>query len=217
MLGDDNLKTFLLSAAIAVTAMAADAAQVVYDFTTAAGTRIYTGDEPANAVSEAALALGGLSGTITFDDTLLRTESGTSGASGTFTRSVFAGPILTVDGLDTSPLTELDEFRVEKAAFADLYTGIDSDLATGEQTWTIYLFDYSKSLIPNTLPFPDDLDLADFDSAVLSIYSASIDDRVDFQFTSLVRRDAPVVPLPAALPLLLAGLGGMAAVGRRTR
>ena len=205
------MKLLLPAAAAALLAAPLAAETITYDFTA----QFYAGSNSAPDVSivdQAAAFIGsGISGSITFDDTFVSA----AGISATY------GPVT----------VSINEFSVGSAAtiasstlFNDDGAGRDGLFATETPTGStiidriaLFFIDNSGTVFGDT-SFPSILDLADFSRAEIAFISGNdsfADERIDFGLTSLELQQAPAVPLPAGLPLVLTGLAGFAVLRRK--
>lgn len=201
-----------------LTVGAAQAKTYTYNFTANAPERKFNADAEASLADDV-LALYGpggsiaeMTGSITFDDTVVSID----GAITTYAPTVFQ-----VDGLDLSALWPGLETRAGGATTDFIGTLSDITSTTPMDAVDLIMQDDDNTAFGGGVPFAN-LDLADFETALLLFYNPRVDpanpstaftgDRVDFTLTSLTLQ---AVPLPAGLPLLLGGLGAMAVIRRR--
>ncbi|MDD9715701.1 VPLPA-CTERM sorting domain-containing protein [Dinoroseobacter sp. PD6] len=209
------MKLVIYAAAVLFSAASAPAAPVTYDFEASFSFR--SSDVPTNSVADAAEDLGNLSGSFTFDDELLRTETGDTGPSPNFTRSLYSVIDLRVDGLDLSGVALPDLFRIEENDVNDtvgLVYEVDPPAVSWERV-SLFLIDNTRTVF-DSIDLPDTIDLADFDLVQLYFFGENADggfERTNFTITSL-SKVAPI-PLPAGGALLLSGLLGMVLMRRR--
>ena len=169
-----------------------------------------TTDDDANVVE----AMGTLTGTIHFDNTVTSTDA---------IYSRLGAPTISIDGL-TLKGTSLDPFRTLLGAeltghfIATQSTSINS---VGVGTYTAIntsFLDETVTYFSGGLVFPDLIELSDFSRALLSVRTTHYNgDALNsptkvsvFEIDSLTP-----VPLPGALPLLVAAVGTFGVLRRR--
>ena len=209
------MKRFLLSALAAFcafTAFPAFSATFTYDFT---AERAGGGSsDPAVTIVDTAASFATITGTLTFDNTFV-----SASASG----DLYAAPSLSIDQFSLASTIGFTNSRVDNGGF-DQLVGVTPGLPpTGEffDRVNFILRDTTGAVFPSTA-FPDSIDLADFNIAIL-LFTSSFNngtnsgarERRDFNFTELTRQSVSTVPLPAGLPLLASGLALLGFVRRR--
>ncbi len=201
---------------VALAGIPAAASTLTYSFTAehAFGT---AADDTVDTIADVAESLIGttLTGTITLDDTFL---------SGDAVGRVYAAPSITIDQMDLSGVLPFSSTILQNGETGfDAYSLVtDLPATSGDVVSQIYaaLRDTDGTILGNT-GFPPLPALSEFEFTVLAFIGnvtgeVNARERVDYRFTSLTRLpDNPVVPLPAGLPLLLAGIGAFALVRRR--
>ena len=222
------MKFTSLILATSLFASPAFSATFTYDFEAKSIGRQFGGlSDPADTIVDIADGFASITGTIAFSDVVL--------SDGITTR--YGAPTVSVDQFDLSTTTispirlNVTDNRIatqnplgpDDGSVFDSFSLIFQSLRPGNS--------YSRSDVPGAIDIGDFffnglLTTASIYDSDLGRYAAV--ERVDFLFTSLVLRDADgdgngdgrpvepnVVPLPATLPLLLAGLGGAGLVLRR--
>ncbi|MFL4471237.1 VPLPA-CTERM sorting domain-containing protein [Tateyamaria armeniaca] len=137
--------------------------------------------------------------------------------------NVYAPTVFTVDGLDLSGLWPGLETRAGGTGNDFIGTLSNVTSTTPMDALDLILQDSDNTAFGGSDPSFGDIDLSDFETAILLFYNPRLDasnpnrafslDRVDLTITSLTLQP---VPLPAGLPMLLAGLGALVVL-RRSR
>jgi len=218
------LRVLSIAALVVFSPLSATAAVLEYTFSADFdSSHVFNGfDETADIDANNVQALGQITGTIQFDDTLI-SDLGDVKLLGPpsisidgFVRQGFELPLTATLLSDTATY---DAIKTGNAAFSPttpngVYTNI-----------SFSLIDNSNLLFASGLAFPDSLSLSDFDDTYFSVQSTVFDQNLGASGSAskvasftITRLDPVIaVPLPAGLPLLAAGLGVMGWVGRRKR
>ena len=206
LMGVTSMRFPLIAASAFCLATTAHATTYTYDFT-ARFLNIVASD-PATTIVDTAAAFSSITGTITLDDTVLSSDSDSS---------TYAAPIFTVDQFSTSGVQPSSSTLVANGSVDQIASLTDASTSSSD------FFDRIDFILRDTTAtalssndFPTFIDLDDFNIPVLLFYSSSTfaRERVDFTITDLTLQTA-VVPLPATLPLMMVGLGGLALMRRR--
>lgn len=197
----------LIAASAFCLATTAHATTYTYDFSASLSNRVSS--DPATTIVDTAAAFSSITGTITLDDTVL--------SSGSFS-STYAAPIFTVDQFSTSGVQPSSSTLVGNGSSLDQIASLTAPSTSPSDFFDridFILRDTTATALSST-DFPTFIDLDDFNISVLFFYSSSTfaRERVDFTITDLTLQTA-VVPLPATLPLMMVGLGGLALMRRR--
>jgi PEP-CTERM motif-containing protein len=130
--------------------------------------------------------------------------------AGTFVATSFGAPELQMDNNPGGG--NHDRFAVVSRA-SDGLTGTNSGIPVG--FFFLRLDDSTDSVFSTASVLPTVLSLASFDSNSFGIFFKDIDSSISGHITDISRPSE--VPLPATLPLFLAGLGVLGLLGRRRR
>ena len=205
-------RLFMSGIFAALSAFGAQAGTVTYSYV-AENPTIIRNDVTESSMADLVAGLSVLTGTITFDDTLVS-------VGGPIAR--YAPMTITVDGIDTSGLLPGNFVQISNDAGI---SGIDVLGTTSLVTSTtpadaidLIWRDFDGTIFSSNTPFPGMIDINAFEDRALLFYNPRVDaadatnrfsnDRTDFTITSLTL--VPAIPLPAGLPLML---GGLMAVG----
>ena len=164
-----------------------------------------------SSTSDIAGGFSTLTGTISLDDTPASAViGGSNGAKG-----YYAAPVLTINEFTSGLLEAPDRTVVENDATSldQLFFGYSNPAGNTYDRVDLILRDRSRTAFSNT-DLPTSLILSDFNIATLFFYGVTPSgfERRNFNVVSLT---PSVVPLPAALPLFLVGLGGLGLLLRR--
>ena len=173
-----------------------------------------TDGDPNSSTADIAGGFSTLTGTITLDDTPASAViGGDDGAKG-----YYAAPVLTINEFTSGLLEAPDRTVVENDAspFDQLFFGYTNSVGVGDvyDRVDLILRDSTRTAFSNT-DLPTSLVLSDFNIATLFFYGVTpngVFERRNFDVVSLT---PSIVPVPAALPLFLFGLGGLGLLLRR--
>ena len=215
------MRIALIAAAVATWAGTAQAATYTYNFSADFGGYLTTDGDSASTLTDTYAAFATITGSITFDDTLIGVM--------TPTLTDYEPAVIDIDGFDMSEFERLPtrtRIRNDDPSFGDSITttfaGVNSSDPNGlYDILSLQFVDSSKSVFSDT-SFPTLIDPADFEISVIRMYSSekhadgdSLLDDITFNVTDLEL--VSEVPLPAGIWMLGGGLAALGALRRRRR
>lgn len=219
-----NTLNTLVCTLVASVAIAPCASAATFNFSAAqVSDSIFEGGV-ANSIVDEALAFSNLSGTITID------EASQSSAGVGPNVSNFDFPTISLDQFDVSGQfsTTSSALRVENDGPAFPLGTVDSIRTTPDtqvrtagiyQTWSFFLEDNTASIL-GSADLPSIIDAADWDEGSLVFNAFEIGSSGDIIASETVRfafETVAAVPVPASLPLTVAGFALLWGASRRQR